>query len=132
MIRKTEPSDYKQVESLMKSVTCFWDKDWRQNVIDLGVGNSKDLSYVYIHNTSIVGFICVHDCGFRAYLSEILVTPSMRRKGIASKLLGKVENELKKRKCKTFIADVWKDSVGFYKKQGWESPDVVLLRKKIK
>ena len=33
--------------------------------------------------------------------------------------------------CCVVIADVWRDAESFYKKLGWESPDVVLLRKKL-
>ncbi len=131
MIRKTKPSDYKQVESLMKSIDGFWDKKWREDVVGLSVNLSDDLSFVYVHKDKMVGFVCVHDCGFRAYLSELVVDPSMQGQGIAKKLLLKVENELRKRKCEILIADVWKEAVGFYKNQGWSEPNVILLRKKI-
>lgn len=131
MIRKTKASDYKKIESLMISVDGFWDKSWRENVVKLGVYSSDNLSYVYVHKDKIVGFICAHDCGFRAYLSELVVHPSTQRKGVATKLLKRVENDLKKRKCKTLIADVWKDVLGFYKKQGWSKPNVVLMRKRV-
>ncbi len=132
MIRKAKPSDYKQIESLMKSIDGFWDKNWRENVVELSVNFSDDLSYVYVLKDKIVGFVCVHDCGFRAYLSELVVDPSMRGKGVATQLLKKVENNLKQKECKTLIADIWKEAVGFYKKQGWNEPNVVLLRKRVR
>ena len=100
-------------------------------MVELGVNSSEGLSYVYMIEDKIVGFICVHDCGFRAYLSELVVDPSMQGKGMATQLLKRVEKELKKRKCKTLIADVWKESLGFYERQGWSKPNVILVRKKL-
>jgi ribosomal protein S18 acetylase RimI-like enzyme len=131
MIRKAKESDTKKIESLMKSVNGFWDDSWRKDVVFLGIKSSSGLAYVYENNNEIVGFICAHDLGFRGYLSELIVSPSAQKKGIGRKLLMKVETELSKRGCRVLISDVWKNSIEYYKKQGWREPGVKLLRKKL-
>jgi N-acetylglutamate synthase len=131
MIRKTKLSDISHIESLMKSVEGFWDKDWKEDVIQIGIKSANGLSFVFEENDEILGFICVHDVGFRAYLSELVVSVKAQGKSIGKELVAKVEKELKKRGCKTLISDVWKDAEEFYAKLGWSKPDVVLLRKKL-
>ncbi|MBN1263022.1 MAG: GNAT family N-acetyltransferase [Candidatus Pacebacteria bacterium] len=115
----------------MKSVRGFWDKSWRNNVIQSGIKASNGLSFVYEENGNILGFICAHDLGFRGYLSELIVASGKQHQGIGKKLLVKVESELNKRGCCVLISDVWKGAKRFYENSGWSEPDVVLLRKKL-
>jgi ribosomal protein S18 acetylase RimI-like enzyme len=82
-------------------------------------------------NGKVVGFACAHDLGFRAYLSELIISKEFRNMGIGKDLIRRVEKELSERNCKILISDVWKDSVGFYRTLGWSEPDVKLLRKKL-
>ena len=115
----------------MKSVEGFWDDGWRKNVIGLGIKASDGLSFVYEQNGKILGFICAHDIGFRAYLSELVVSSEAHNQGIGTKLVRKVEEELIAIGCKVLISDVWKNTEIFYEKLGWTRPDVTLLRKKL-
>jgi ribosomal protein S18 acetylase RimI-like enzyme len=131
MIRVTKLSDVSQIEFLMKSVEGFWDKGWRQDVIQLGIRSANGLSFVYEENDNILGFICAHDFGFRAYLSELVVSPKVQGKGVGQQLVEKVQEELKERGCKIIISDVWKDAEHFYVKLGWSKPNVILIRKKL-
>ncbi len=62
----------------------------------------------------VVGFVCFHDVGFRAYLSEIVVSESMRRVGIGTKLLYTGERLLLDRGCRLVVADVYPPAEGFY------------------
>lgn len=115
----------------MKSIKDFWDNSWREGVIRQGIISSGGLSFVYEQKGEILGFICAHDIGFRAYLSELVVSPKMQGRGVGEKLLCKVESKLQERGCKILISDVWQDSARFYLKLGWSEPNVKLLRKKI-
>jgi len=115
----------------MKSVKGFWDDSWRKDVIKLGIQSSNGLSFVYEEKDIILGFICVHDVGFRGYLSELIVSSKIQNKGVGKKLLQRIENELQKRGCAILISDVWKSSGQFYINLGWSEPDVILLRKKL-
>ena len=73
MIRKAETSDIPNIKNLMKSVTGFWQEQWRTDVIELGMRSSDGLSYVYVEGEKIIAFACAHDLGFRGYLSEVVV-----------------------------------------------------------
>jgi ribosomal protein S18 acetylase RimI-like enzyme len=84
-----------------------------------------------VENEEIVGFICGHDLGFRAYLSELVVANTHRDQGIGKRLVAHLESELASRGCAVLISDVWKDARGFYESMGWSPPDVILLRKKL-
>lgn len=131
MIRKAEAKDIKQIKNIFLKETGFRNENWRKNVLELGIKSSGDLSFVFQKGNKIIGFICVHDVGFRAYLSELITDPEFRNKGVGKALLERVEKELRKRGCRILISDVWIDSVGFYEKLGWSEPDVKLLRKKL-
>ncbi|OGO00014.1 MAG: hypothetical protein A2Y58_04720 [Chloroflexi bacterium RBG_13_51_52] len=115
----------------MKSEPRFWQDDWRSDVIERGLKASDGLALVAEENSKIVGFICAHDFGFRAYLSEFIIHKNTRGKGIGKKLLKEVEKELHKRGCRILISDVWHNAESFYRNLGYEQPDVILLRKKI-
>ena len=131
MIKKAKISDSPKIELLMKSVKNFWDDSWRKDVIKLGIKASKGLSFVYEENGDILGFICAHDIGFRAYLSELIVSPKIQDQGVGKKLLCKVEEKLQEGGCKILISDVWQNSTRFYSKLGWSEPNVKFLRKKL-
>ena len=84
-----------------------------------------------MEGAELLGFVCGHDLGFRAYLSELVVAAPGRGRGAGKQLVARLEAELAARGCGTLVADVWKDARGFYESLGWSPPDVVLLRKKI-
>jgi GNAT superfamily N-acetyltransferase len=131
MIRQSAKSDIAHIKALMKSVPGFWDKEWRNDVLERGINAANGLSFVWEQNDELLGFICAHDLGFRAYLSELIISEEARGRNIGQKLLERVEEELLARGCKLIISDVWKDAVGFYHELGWSPPDVVLLKKDI-
>ncbi len=132
MIRKAIQQDASEIEVLMKSEHGFWNEKWRDDVLSVGIANANGLAFVYVEEAKIKGFICGHDVGFRAYLSELIVSKEIRGKGIGKQLLHRIEKELENRGCNLMIADVWRDAEMFYRSQGWSEPDVVLLRKKLK
>lgn len=131
MIRNANNNDIPAIRKLMQSEPDFWDDSWRANAIDIGIESSKDLSFVWVENDKILGFVSAHDMGFRAYLSELIVSSEYRKSGIGKALLQEIEKTLIQKGCKVLIADVWKDSVEFYRSLGFSEPDVKLLRKRL-
>ena len=131
MIRNANNNDIPAIRKLMQSEPDFWDDSWRDNAIYIGIESSKDLSFVWVENDKILGFVSAHDMGFRAYLSELIVSSEYRKSGIGKALLQEIEKTLIQKGCKVLIADVWKDSVEFYRSLGFSEPDVKLLRKRL-
>ncbi len=115
----------------MKAEPGFWQDTWRADVLERGLKAASGLAFVCVEDEEIVGFVCGHDLGFRAYLSELVVAKTHRDRGIGKQLVAHLEAELTSRGCAGLIADVWKTARGFYESMGWSSPDVVLLRKKL-
>jgi GNAT superfamily N-acetyltransferase len=64
------------------------------------------LAFVWEEHSLILGFVCAHDLGFRAYLSELIVDNSVRSQGIATRLIRAVEQVLTGRGQQVLIADV--------------------------
>jgi len=124
-------NDVPVIKELMQSEPRFWNKEWRYDVIERVLNSTGGLAFVWEEDGKILGFICAHDLGFRAYLNELIVEGSERNKEIGKRLIQHVEHILEEQGCTIIISDVWKDSVPFYKNLGWSEPEAVLLRKKL-
>jgi GNAT superfamily N-acetyltransferase len=131
VIRDAGIADAVEIRALMDAVAGFWDETWRPDVLDRVLGASGTIALVHQGARAIDGFICAHDVGFRAYLSELVVSPQVQHRGIGSRLLSEVERRLVGRGCALIIADVWRDAEGFYRARGWTPPAAVLLRKRL-
>jgi ribosomal protein S18 acetylase RimI-like enzyme len=131
MICVANVSDLSGIRTLMKSVVGFWDETWRSDVLERALGSAETIALVYLNGDRIDGFVCAHDVGFRAYLSELVVSPSAQGAGIGGGLLSEVERRLRERGCSLAIADVWHNAEGFYRAHGWTPPPVVLVRKRL-
>ena len=131
MIRDAGTIDISDIRALMSSVEGFWDESWRPDVLERVVGSPDAIALVHEDGATVDGFICAHDLGFRAYLSELVVAPRAQRHGIGARLLAEVERRVAERGCAVIVADVWRDAANFYRSQGWTPPSVVLLRKRL-
>ena len=129
MIRQTTPDDVTEIRLLMESVPGFWQSHWSNNTVASAMAGG--LAFVWQEDAEILGFVCAHDSGFRAYLSELLVAPQRRNQGIGRALVNRLEQELSERGQTILIADVWRDAIPFYRALGWEPPEAVLLRKRL-
>jgi len=116
----------------MRSEPGFWNEKWPKDILRKAIQAANGLAFVCEEQGTILGFICAHNLGFRGYLSELIVSKDARGKDIGSQLLKRVEHELGSQDCPVVISDVWKTAEPFYRKMGWEPPDVVLLAKRTK
>ena len=132
MIREATTSDISKIRSLMQTVPGFWQQWWCDATIAAAIESAHGLAFVWEERSLILGFVCVHDLGFRAYLSELVVDDSVRNQGIATRLVRAVEEVLTGRGQQVLIADVWHEAEPFYKSLGWERPDAMLLRQRLK
>ena len=128
-IRSAKISDELAIKALLTSTHGVWQKRWRDNAISIAIGSAGELAFVALKNDKVIGFSCIHDTGFRAYLSEMVVAESEQGKGIGSMLLEKAEKMLADRGCRLIIADAYPPAEGFYKKLGWGNPSSVLISK---
>ncbi len=131
MIRAATYDDLPRLLPLLQSEPGFWNPAWNMETLRRALHSAGDLALVWEEDGEILAFACGHDLGFRGYLSELIVSPGVRGRGIARRLVEEIEQALACRGCPVLIADVWKDAVGFYQSLGWSPPDVILLRKKI-
>jgi ribosomal protein S18 acetylase RimI-like enzyme len=128
MIREAITSDVPSIRTLMRAVPGFWQPWWSDETIANAIRSASGLAFVWEDNRQILGFVCAHDLGFRAYLSELVVDTRQRHHGIGTRLVRAVEKGLRGRNQRVLIADVWRDAEPFYRGLGWEPPEVVLLR----
>jgi ribosomal protein S18 acetylase RimI-like enzyme len=131
VIRDATTADIGDIRRLMRSIDGFWDEAWRTDALERALGSPDTVALVHQEGTLIDGFVCAHDLGFRAYLSELVVAAAVQRRGIGARLLGEVERRIAERGCAVIVADVWRDAESFYRTQGWAPPSVILLRKRL-
>jgi ribosomal protein S18 acetylase RimI-like enzyme len=131
MVRDAAVSDISGIRCLMQTVPGFWQDWWSEKIIADAIRSANGLAFVWEEKSQILGFVCAHDVGFRAYLSELVVDTGAQRHGIGSKLVQAVEGALRGRDQRVLIADVWQDAEPFYRSRGWEPPSAVLLRHRL-
>jgi predicted N-acetyltransferase YhbS len=131
MIRQAATSDIPGIRTLMQTVPGFWQTWWSDQTIAQALVSANGLAFVWEDNSHILGFVCAHDFGFRAYLSELVVDSSVRHQGVGTRLVRRVEEALEARQQRVVIADVWHDAEPFYRSLGWAPPDAVLLRTRL-
>ena len=131
MLRNAIVSDVPGIRCLMQMVPGFWQDWWSEKTIADAIRAANGLAFVWEEKQQIVGFVCGHDLGFRAYLSELVVDTGIHHQGIGTQLVQAVERALRGRHQRVLIADVWRDAERFYRSLGWEPPDAVLLRRRL-
>jgi ribosomal protein S18 acetylase RimI-like enzyme len=131
VIRPAAPGDVPRIQALMRSVPGFWDETWRPNVLERVLRAPETIALVHEEAGVVDGFVCGHDVGFRAYLSELVVSATSRGRGVGSRLIAALERRLAERGCAVLIADVWRDAEPFYRSRGWSPPAVTPLRKRL-
>jgi ribosomal protein S18 acetylase RimI-like enzyme len=82
VIREARPEDLPAIRRLMEAEPGFWQRDWSDATLARGLETAGDLALVWEDDSTIAGFVCAHDLGFRAYLSELIVARGARGRGI--------------------------------------------------
>lgn len=106
MIRAAIYKDIPTIRFLMESEPGFWQKTWREDVLERGIDSANGLAFVWEEGNEILGFIYAHDLGFRGYISELVVAKKARGKEIGEKLVEIVQDKLAEAGCSVVIADV--------------------------
>ncbi len=130
-IRPANATDSDAVTTLLKSIEGVWQAEWRPDCVHRAIAASDALAFAAVEGDPeterVIGFICGHDLGFRAYLSEFAVDESHQRTGIGTALLETLEGTLARRGCRLVVADVYPPAEPFYRARGWGAPNAVLL-----
>ena len=149
-IRKFKKQDARKVSNLIiKSQNIFLRKCYSKKIIDMFnrwstpshiLEKSKDRDlFVAVERNNILGIGGIKDGGVRT----LFVNPKYSRKGIARKILEKIEKVAKKKKIKKLKAGSTPYAEEFYKKRGfkrirkttWKNEgikfDVILMEKKL-
>jgi GNAT superfamily N-acetyltransferase len=126
-IRSATVEDSGAVTDLLKSIHGVWQPDWRSDSVHRSISAADGLAFFAVEQDQVIGFICGHDLGFRAYLSEFAVAESHQRAGIGTALLGCFEEALAQRGCHLVVADVYPPAEPFYRTRGWGAPSAILL-----
>ena len=129
IIRSAVTEDEEQIRQLLNDLSNVWQREWRKDAVSIALESAGELAIVACTKKKIVGFACIHDVGFRAYLSEMAVAEKFQKSGIGSKLLETAKIMLSKRNCALVVADVYPPAAGFYRKRGWVVPKSTLLAK---
>jgi len=129
-IRPATPADIPDIEHLLRSLPGVWRPEWRPDVVERAVAAADGLALVAQAGAQIVGFVCAHDCGFRGYLSELVIAEEWQRKGLGKRLVDAVTLELSRRGCAVLVADVFPPALPFYERCGWYPPDAVLVARR--
>ena len=132
MVRDASVEDISNIRSLMLVEPGFWQPWWSDSTVADAIRSANGLAFVWEENSEILGFVCAHDLGFRAYLSELVVGSRARHRGIGTCLVQAVERALLRKGRRVLIADIWRDAEPFYRSLGWEPPDALLLRQLLK
>jgi len=130
-IRNATPEDGAAVTRLLQSIEGLWQPEWRSDAVPRAIFAADGLSFVALEEDRVIGFICGHDVGFRAYLSELAVTEDRQRAGVGVALLRALESVLSVRGCRLVVADVYPPAEPFYRKQHWTAPAAVLLSRRL-
>src|ERR1041385_5539224 len=94
MLRRATASDAPAIRTLMERVPGFRQPEWSDQIIDHAIRSADGLALVW-EESEVLGFVCAHDLGFRAYLSELIVDPAAQHRGIGARLVLAVEDALR-------------------------------------
>ena len=130
-IREASFEDVPGIRTLLRSLPGVWQEAWRSDVLERAITAASGLALVALRGAKVIGFVCAHDLGFRAYLSELAVSESEQRSGLGTQLLQRVEEQLRVRGCAVLIADIHPPAEPFYRRLGWRAPDATLLRRRL-
>lgn len=134
LYRQATINDYDQMYNLWKNIEGIGlsDSDTKEN-IEKFLNKNQGLNYICEEEGKIIGTILCGEDGRRGYLYHLAVDKDYRRKGIGTKLVNLVFDNLKKKgiiKCHLFV--FYENELGktFWEKNGWSKRDELLIYSK--
>ncbi|MGB9716581.1 MAG: ribosomal protein S18-alanine N-acetyltransferase [Thermodesulfovibrionales bacterium] len=97
---------------------------WNEMAFLNEIYNSSSIVKVAVYENKIVGYICANSVVDEGHILNIAVSPNMRRMGIATVMLEKVIDELKKKGCRSIYLEVRASNtiaIKFYENFGFVS-----------
>jgi ribosomal protein S18 acetylase RimI-like enzyme len=132
VIRPMRADDYDAVFALWRETEglVLRDVDGREPVTSY-LAHNRDLSFVALDRTRVVGAVLCGTDGRRGYLQHLVVAPSHRRRGTGRELVRQALAALAARgihKCHLMVLAGNGDGRAFWRSTGWrEREDVVLM-----
>jgi len=71
----------------MEAEPGFWQRDRSDATLAKGIETAGGLALVWEDDSTVAAFVCAHELGFRAYLSELIVAQGARGRGIGLNLV---------------------------------------------
>ncbi|PNR94754.1 GNAT family N-acetyltransferase [Petrotoga sp. 9PWA.NaAc.5.4] len=134
LYRQATINDYDQMYNLWKNIEGMGlsDSDTKEN-IEKFLNKNQGLNYICEKEGKIIGTILCGEDGRRGYLYHLAVDKDYRRKGIGTKLVNLVFDNLKKKgiiKCHLFV--YYENELGktFWEKTGWHKRNELLIYSK--
>lgn len=127
VIREMQKQDIPQI---MQIERFSFSTPWSEAAFFSEIHKLYSLSSAAVSGDTIVGYICVNHILNECHILNLAVHPDFRRRGIATELLVKVMNELRKGGCRFFYLEVRfsnMDARKFYERFGFR---IVGIRKK--
>ena len=125
-IVEMKPDRFNELIAFWKNTEGLWisDDDSYEN-LKIYLKRNQKLSYIALHENSIIGTIkCGYD-GRRGFLHHLAVKTEFRKEGIAKALINKCLENLQKKgitkdKVRVFVLDTNKAALEFWKHNGFE------------
>ena len=106
-----------------KTAKSFARKEWIRFNRKIAYGwNTRKYVFAAYEGKEVVGFASLKINGGAAYLSQLIVSKSMRGKGIGDALLSRFEALARSKKCHVVYLETseeHKEALPFYKKRGY-------------
>lgn len=97
---------WSDIPQVLKIEMMSFSTPWNEMAFLNEIYNSSSIVKVAVYENKIVGYICASSVIDEGHILNIAVSPDMRRRGIATVMLEKVIEELKKRGCKSIYLEV--------------------------
>lgn len=118
---------WSDIPHVLKIERMSFSTPWNEMAFLNEIYNTSSIVKVAVYESKIVGYICANSVIDEGHILNIAVSPDMRRRGIATAMLEKVIDELKKRGCKSVYLEVRASNtvaIRFYENFGFISVGV--------
>jgi len=123
-ILKMEEAHIKGVSEIEKE--CF-SSPWSENCIRSETVNPNARFFVALSEDKVVGYAGMHTVCGECYIANVAVSEAYRRLGIASALLGRLEETARSEDCEFITLEVRKsnlNAIGLYSRLGYKQVGV--------